>query len=832
MRHRSQRTTTVLAAALAASLVGVFGIQNPPPARAATAFAFPAGMSANHRYLVDQNGQPYLIVGDSPHSLFVNTSTADAELYLADRQAHGINAIWVQALSNGYTGGRADGTTYDGIAPFTTPGDFATPNPVYWARVDAIIQAAANHGITVFLDPVDLAGWINAVNSNGATKDRAFGVFLGNRYKTFPNILWLNGNDFQTWRTATDDTNALAIAQGIASADPNHVQTVELDYYRSASLDDQGWAPTIRLNAAYTYYPTYDEVLHAYSQTPTTPVFMVEANYENENLLAGPNTTDETLRRQEWWTMTSGATGQLYGNHTTWTFPTGWQNNLDTTPIAQLGILRSFFTSMPWQQLVPDATFISAGKGTYDTGTDDVLQSDYATAAVTPDGAHAVVYIPSARTVTLDFTHLQPGVTARWIDPTTGNSQPATAPYITPGTHADGASDWVLALDAPAVTSGPDIVPLAPARLLETRSGISTSDGQYNGIGVRSAGSVTQMTVAGRGGVAANAAGAVLNVTVTSPRAAGWATVFPCGAVPNASTINFAAGQTVANSAITRLGVGGVVCVYASSATDLIIDVSGYVPSSSSLVTFAPARLLESRAGLSTVDGQFNGIGTRAAGSVTQLTVAGRATVPSNAAAVILNIAVTNPAGGGWITVFPCGSAQPNASTINFSAGQTVANGVIARVGVGGKVCLYTSTATGLIVDADGFLPASTTVVTFNPARVLETRSALSTVDGMFAAIGKRIAGSVTALTVAGRANVPSTARAVILNVTVVGAQAAGWITVFPCGSAQPNASNVNFSTGQTIANGVIAQVGPAGTVCFYTSATTDLLVDVSGYIP
>jgi hypothetical protein len=443
-----------------ATLVGtlgslVFGVNAFVGGRAAIASAsdpFPVGMSANHRYLVDQNGQPYMIVGDSPHSLFVNTSPADADFYLANRQAHGVNAIWVQALSNGYTGGRADGSTFDGILPFTTPGDFSTPNPVYFDRVATIIQEAENHGITAFLDPVDLAGWNAQMSSNGATKDGAFGAFLGNRFKSFPNIVWLNGNDFQNWGDPTADADALALAQGIASSDPNHVQTIELNYNSSSSLDDQRWAGTVKLNAAYSYNATYDEVLHAYNQTPTIPTFMVEANYENENNTAGPDTTPESLRRQEWWTMTSGASGQLYGNHTTWTFPAGWKTNIDTPGIAQLGVMRSFFLSEPWQQLVPDAAFVTSGQGSYNSGYIDVLQTDYATAAVTPDGAHAVVYIPSARTLSVNTAKLQANVTARWIDPTTGASQPATAPYATPGTHADGASDWALAFDSPGST--------------------------------------------------------------------------------------------------------------------------------------------------------------------------------------------------------------------------------------------------------------------------------------------------------------------------------------------------------------------------------------------
>src|SRR5579859_6904459 len=125
MRLRPVLCLASIAAFLTSLILSAAGIHGGSTATAATGGAFPAGMSANHRYLVDQNGQPYLIVGDSPHSIFVNTSPADADFYLADRQAHGINAIWVEALSNGYTGGRA-GRRTTGSSPSPRP---ATSRP-------------------------------------------------------------------------------------------------------------------------------------------------------------------------------------------------------------------------------------------------------------------------------------------------------------------------------------------------------------------------------------------------------------------------------------------------------------------------------------------------------------------------------------------------------------------------------------------------------------------------------------------------------------------------------------------------------------------------------
>lgn len=84
------------------------------------ASAYPLKASANGRYLVDQNNTPFLIVGDAPQALIVNLSEDDAEMYFANRQAAGFNTVWINLLCNEYTGGRSDGSTYDGIIPFTT----------------------------------------------------------------------------------------------------------------------------------------------------------------------------------------------------------------------------------------------------------------------------------------------------------------------------------------------------------------------------------------------------------------------------------------------------------------------------------------------------------------------------------------------------------------------------------------------------------------------------------------------------------------------------------------------------------------------------------------
>ena len=249
---------------------------------------------------------------------------------------------------------------------------------------------------------------------------------------------------------------------------------------------------------------------------------------------------------------------------------------------------------------------------------------------------------------------------------------------------------------------------LTPGRLLETRVGPNweTVDGQFEGVGRRSAGQVTEVVVADRGGVPADAGAVAVNLTVINPSARGYATLWPCGVdQPTTSSLNYMAGQTVANSAVVKVGTGGKVCIYTRQATDIVLDTTGFFPNGS-FGALTPARLLESRSGtgFDTIDGQFQGVGRRSAGQVTEVVVADRGGVPADAGAVAVNLTVINPSARGYATLWPCGVDQPTTSSLNYMAGQTVANSAIVKVGTGGKLCVYTSRATDLVIDTTGHL--------------------------------------------------------------------------------------------------------------------------------
>ena len=421
--------------------------------------AFPLKLSKNRRYLVDRRGVPFLMVGDSPQAMIGNLSIKEAAAFIANRRAAGFNALWVNLLCAKYTGCRDDGATFDGIKPFKTPGDLSTPNPTYFTRAAAIIRLAAKAGVVVLLDPIETGGWLGVLRQNGLGKARAYGRFLGRRYKSLKNIVWMSGNDFQTWSKLPDDAVVLAVAKGIRSVDRAHIHTVQLNYLTSGSRDDPRWRSVIKLDAAYTYFPTYAQVLKEYNRKPVLPVFMVEAGYEFEQNNSSISKGDpQILRRQEYWSLLSGASGQFYGNHYTWQFTGGWKSHLDTPGSAQMGYLVKLFADRRWFALAPDQghKVVTAGYGTFST-SGNVGSSNYVTTAATGDGKLAMSYLPNGGAVTVDIAQLAGPVQAQWYDPSSGKyvsvagspfSQSRKVELTSPGKNADGDRDWVLVLTA------------------------------------------------------------------------------------------------------------------------------------------------------------------------------------------------------------------------------------------------------------------------------------------------------------------------------------------------------------------------------------------------
>ncbi len=386
-----------------------------------------------------------------------------------------------------------------------------------------------------------------------------------------------------------------------------------------------------------------------------------------------------------------------------------------------------------------------------------------------------------------------------------------------------GVTGLVIAPPASAaVTSHPGIYhPLTPARVLDTTA---------------TAGGTVSFTALGQQGVPASGVGAVVvNVTVATPAHGGYVTVFPFGAArPTTSNLNFVAGRTVANLVVVQLGTGGKVSLYnaSSGATRVVADVSGYYESGTpvdpgAFHPLAPARVLDTRTGLGAPASSATSQGTAS------FQVAGVGGVPATgASAVVLNVTVATPQASGFATVFPSGVPRPGTSTLNFPAGRTVPNLVTVKLGADGKVNAYNGSlgSVRFVADVFGYYLDGTpvrpgTFQALTPARIMDTRSGL----GVSTIVG---AQATVRLSVNSKGGLPPYGGgAVALNVTVTGPKAGGYLTVYPTTAPRPHTSNINYVTGQTVANLVIVRPGDDGNLYFTNSSAgaVHVIADVSG---
>jgi subtilisin family serine protease len=424
---------------------------------------------------------------------------------------------------------------------------------------------------------------------------------------------------------------------------------------------------------------------------------------------------------------------------------------------------------------------------------------------------------------------------------------PATLTFSVIATSTTGVSPASIASNAVSTVAPPSgmMIPLNPARLVDTRSsqaGGTTVDGQFRGKGAVGQGVSYGVRISGRGGVPAIGVGAVaLNVTVQGPTAGSFLTVFPSGASrPNASNLNYAPDQTIANMAISQVGSDGFVVIYNNSgATNVIVDVVGWFPQGNGYTSIVPTRFVDTRVGPEsrTFDGWYQGsTGPIFPGQTWSYVVAGRGSIPvSGVAAVAVNVTVVGPTDGSFLTVFPAGAERPTASNLNFVDGQVIPNMAIVSVGQGGGISFYNHRGlTNVVVDVVGWFAAGPKYAPLVPERLLDSRPGFPTIDGLYSGSGELVGGAVFELPVAGRIGIPASGvSAVALNVTVTGPTLPGYLTVFPAGSQRPTASNLNFTVGQTIPNMVICGVGANGRIALFSPfGFTNVIVDVVGWFP
>ncbi len=392
-----------------------------------------------------------------------------------------------------------------------------------------------------------------------------------------------------------------------------------------------------------------------------------------------------------------------------------------------------------------------------------------------------------------------------------------------PGTVPVGAES-VVASGLARTVGGPgtQFHPLSPTRVLDSRNG---SGGWTSPL---VAGAPNTLTVAGSGlAVPAGADAVVLNVTATNPTVSSFLTVYPAGgAAPTASNLNFVAGQTIPNLVVGKLSTSGQVAfAVGAGSVDVVADLVGYFSTTAGdrYNSLVPSRLLDSREPTGGWGGPL------VAGSPRTLKVQGQGGVAATADAVILNVTATGATIDSFLTVYPAGASVPLASNLNFVAGESVPNLVVAKVGTNGEVAFAAGAgAVNVVVDVVGYFDAASGDYFHSvaPSRILDSRS---TTGGWNAT--PLAAGPAKDLIVRGFGGVRADATAVFANTTVTEPTADGFLTVYPGDAAAPSTSNLNFTAGETIPNLVAVGVGSGGSVAISNFAgSAHVVVDIIGY--
>ncbi|MCT2584634.1 RCC1 domain-containing protein [Actinophytocola gossypii] len=191
--------------------------------------------------------------------------------------------------------------------------------------------------------------------------------------------------------------------------------------------------------------------------------------------------------------------------------------------------------------------------------------------------------------------------------------------------------------------------------------------------------------------------------------------------------------------------------------------------------------------------------------------------LPATATAVVLNVTAVAPTASTYITAWPAGTPRPDVSNLNLAPGETRPNMVTVALGTSRTVSLYNNAgSTHLLADLSGYYST-----------------------GAGARYTGRDAERVAAIRLPARGTgdldlapfVPSSAVAVVLNVTGTRATANTYVTAWPTDAPRPGVSALNLAAGRTSANLVTVPLGADRGVSLYNNAgTIDTFADLVGF--
>ena len=417
---------------------------------------FPLSVGANKRFQT-ASGVPDFMLVYTAWDLLINLTQAEIAQVIATIKSLGFTGVLVEVPEHYFTINSAP-QNVNGDVPFTTPGDFSTPNAAYWAHVDAGMAKLAAADLAVWVEPGYMGynagpeGWYaNGMVSSGATKLQNYGAFFAGRYQALQNLIWVAGGDFTPSETALFS----AMVTGLQSAsNPKRLITAhwsgsDTTPYATA-LQPDAPLPNWDLQAIYTWASEPSAIIAAAGSSIKG---IIEWHYDHY----GSITIFETTAAA-WASYLGGCAWHTHGDENTWPFgatgfgtSTNWAAYVNYIGAQAMSILKGILMALNWSALTPDAShvFVTAGYGSAGT-------PGYVPVAATLDGngkaTSLVAHVPNANTaITVDKSKIAGAFTAVWRDPYdgstvsigTGIAASGSANYSRATANSQGGTNWV-----------------------------------------------------------------------------------------------------------------------------------------------------------------------------------------------------------------------------------------------------------------------------------------------------------------------------------------------------------------------------------------------------
>ena len=368
---------------------------------------WPVKVSDNGRYFVDQKGAPVFWLGTTQWQLFREYTVEDARTILERTADKGF--VFAQVMLMGV----GDGTKANvyGQKPWINDNPL-TPNEAYFQNVDAVVQSAGENNVNISMTLYHQRYRKFITVENG----RAWAKWLAQRYQDVPNIVWSMTPEAKPEFVPVLRELAAGLHEGDGGA---HLVTFKPDPapYSSSFIHDEKWLDFDSMQTWKSVELIYPMVTHDYNLQPVKPVLMAEGAYEQGSEY-GFDVTPLWIRRQAYYSYLAGA-HHTYGHNDSWRVLPTWKKALDAPGAVQLRILKKIFTGLnEWWYLVPDQSLFASGGQTQG----QILNL----AACHKDGKWVMVYLADKTSFSIHMNKLAAvQVTARWLDPRTGDATAA-----------------------------------------------------------------------------------------------------------------------------------------------------------------------------------------------------------------------------------------------------------------------------------------------------------------------------------------------------------------------------------------------------------------------